>query len=337
MNFRIPLFALSVVITLPGFAVEKKTRKKSGSTLPPTSPMLMISASATSTVDSMESNGLITTKLGGRDLDFFESLLDTGQLQVVLGELVKTRAESPQVKSVGMILASTQVAENKQINRLATLTGLALSAAAAGAQRQTSAELEKLSGATFDIACVSKIVEANRETVRAYEEGAESKNAEIQSFSEQMLPIARERLRITEKMSEGPEKPAPAEKKADEGGAAPEKPTPSPATPAQRAPPVQLRTPPPSPAKQPHKPSPSPSAPAATPPSLTLGTPEPVPFPPAQPPALATPPPSTVSPVLRKIEDRLLTPPPPPVKGGVPPIPSATPSPASATPGSGTP
>jgi predicted outer membrane protein len=210
MKSRIQLFALCVVLASPGFAVGKKSRAKIGSTLPPTSPMLMISASGGSTLDTVESNGLITTKLGGRDLDFFESLLETGQLQVLLGELVKTKAESPLVKSVGTILASTQVEENKQINRLATLNGLALSAAAAGAPRQTSAELEKLSGSSFDIACVSKIVEANRETVRAYEEGAGSKIAAIQNFSEQMLPIARERLRIAGKMIEGPAaKPAP--------------------------------------------------------------------------------------------------------------------------------
>jgi predicted outer membrane protein len=181
----------------------------------------------------MDSSGLITTKLSGRDLDFFESLLGTGQLQALLGELVKSKAESPLVKSVGTILASTQTEENKQISRLATLNGLALSAAAAGAQRQTSAVLEKLSGSSFDIACVSKIVEANQQTVRAYEEGAESKNPEIRSFSEQMLPIARERLRIAGKMMETP------------GKAAPGRATPAPQTPPAKKPATIL--PPPSP------------------------------------------------------------------------------------------
>ena len=232
MNSRLLFFALCAVLASPGFALEKKSRRKSDSTLPPTSPMLLVSASPGNTLDTMESNGLITTKLGGRDLDFFELLLETGQLQVVLGELVKTKAESPLVKSVGTILASTQVEENKQINRLATMNGLTLSAAAAGTPRQASADLEKLSGASFDIACVSKIVEANRQTVRAYEEGAESKNPEIQSFSGQMLPIARERLRIAEKMIEAPVKPAPGL-----------------STPAPPTPPLQLRPSGPAPAK----------------------------------------------------------------------------------------
>ena len=113
--------------------MDKRTRKTSGSTLPPTSPMLLVSASPGGTLEPMESNGLITTALGGRDLDFFDTLLVTGQLQVLLGELVKTKAESPRVKTVAGTLASTQAQENEQINRLATLNGLTLSPAAAGA------------------------------------------------------------------------------------------------------------------------------------------------------------------------------------------------------------
>jgi len=233
-------------------------------------------------VDTMESNGLITTKLGGRDLDFLESLLETGQLQVLLGELVKTRAESPLVKSVGTILASTQAEENKQINRLATMNGLTLSAAAQGAQRQTSAELEKLSGSSFDIACVSKIIEANKETVRAYEEGAESKNPEIRNFSQQMLSIAQERLRIAGKMIEAPVKPAAAV-----------------ATPSPKAPLLQLRPTAPSPETQPAPPpqalSPAPPAPSATPPPLTFGTPRPA-LSPEQQPASVPPSPDVTKP-----------------------------------------
>jgi predicted outer membrane protein len=243
MKTTIPLFALCAVLASPGFAAEKKSRKKSERTLPPTSPMLMLTDGSLSTVDSTTSNGLITTKLGGRDLDFFESLLVTGQLQVVLGELVKTKAESPQVKSVGAALASTQTQENEQINRLATLNGLTLSAAATGAQRQNSAELEKLTGSSFDIACVTRIVEANEQTVRAYEEGAESKNQEIQNFSEQMLPIARERLRIAKMMIQGAERPA--------HGAA---------SPAPRNEPVNLRPGVPSMKKQAGTPKPKPAA-----------------------------------------------------------------------------
>jgi len=251
MKTRIPLFALCAILASPGYAVEKKSRKSSGSTLPPTSPMLVVSATTETTLQPVEADGLITTKLSGRDLDFFECMLETGQLQVMLGELVKAKAESPLVKSVGTILASTQAQENQQINRLATLNGLTLSAAAAGAQRQSSAELEKLSGASFDAACVTKIVEANRQTVRAYEEGAESKIPEIQNFSTQMLPIARERLRIAEKMIEVPVKAAP-------GASAPTPP----------APPTGSGTPSPTPGTRPAAPTPAPSA---TPPPLTLG------------------------------------------------------------------
>jgi predicted outer membrane protein len=268
-------------------------------------------------------------------VDFFESLLPAGQLQLLLGELVKTKAQSAQVKYVATTLGSTQARENEQIARLAAENGLSLSAAVAGAQRQTSAELEKLSGAAFDIACVDKIIDANRKTVHGYEEGAESQNPEIKSFSELMLPVARDRLRIAEKMITGGQTP--------KSGVA---------TPAPQTFPVQLRPPPPYIPGKPAAATPAtPAARSATakaspaPAPLTLeqkpdASAGPFPAPPA---ALPTPPPLTGAPVPRRVIDRFVTPapatpagppaaiPPPIIDGAAPPPPNppkpATPKP----------
>ena len=202
MKRRLAIFMLSVVLGSQVMAAERKSRKKGGGplTLPPTSAMLQISAVPDSSIQAIDANGLINTQLGGRDLDFFRTLIEAGQLQALLGNLVKSKAESEQVKTLGGALFSSQAEENRQIIHLAELNGIAPAPDSSGGPRRISAELEKLSGSSFDIACADGIVRAIQQAVRAYEEGAESKIEEVKSFAEQMLPISRERLRVAEKM-----------------------------------------------------------------------------------------------------------------------------------------
>lgn len=214
MKGRLAILTLSLLVGSHITAAEKKTHRRSGGphTLPPTSALLQVSSLPDSPIQSIDANGLINTQLGGRDLDFFRSSIEAGQLQALLGSLVKSKAESEQVKTLGGALFSSQAEENRQILHLAELNGIAPSPDASGGPRKISAELEKLSGSSFDIACADEIVRAIQQAVSAYEEGAESKISEVKSFAEQMLPISRERLRLADKMlASGNKNPASAD------------------------------------------------------------------------------------------------------------------------------
>ena len=238
-------------------AAEKKPKKSTGapSSLPPASPMIVVP-----TVPEAAANpgGLITTELSGRDLQFFSTALQAGRIQAYLVDQLTTKGDSDSIKAVGAALGAMQSEENKQISRLASRKGLPIPTAPPDDLKKISAELEKLSGANFDKAAMDGIITAGRQAMAAYEAAAQSSDGDIKAFSEQMLPIAKEKLRHAENMTGAgakaanqlfrtgapakPAKPAPAGTPA----AQPAKPaaSPAPATPA-RSTPKPAATPPP--------------------------------------------------------------------------------------------
>lgn len=195
-------FTLCLALAASAAAATKKGRKPGTRTLPPTSKMIILPAlPPIPQVGEKPAGELITTDIGGRDLQFFSTAIESGLIVASLGDLAKTRAESGAIKDVGSALANTQADENKQLVRLAALKGLTLSTEPPADLTKVTDELDKLTGSTFDKACMDKIIATSKDAVTAYEGAVESKDGDIKSFSEQMLPISKEKLRLAEKMT----------------------------------------------------------------------------------------------------------------------------------------
>ena len=195
-------FTLCLALATTAGAATKRGRRPGTSTLPPQSKMIVLPAlPPVPQVGEKPAGELITTDIGGRDLQFFSSAIESGLLVAYLGDLAKTRAESGAIKDVGSALANTQADENKQLVRLAALKGVTLSTEPPAQLPALTEELGKLTASNFDKACMDKIIATSKEAVTAYEGAVESKDADIKSFSEQMLPISKEKLRLAEKMT----------------------------------------------------------------------------------------------------------------------------------------
>lgn len=204
MKTKLLLATLCLALAADAVAATQRRRKPGTSTVPPKSNMIVLPALPPIPLVRDKAPGgseLITTDIGGRDLQFFTASIETGLLVVSLGELAKTRAEAGAIKDVGSALANTQTEENKQLVRLAALKGVTLSTDAPPQQTAVTEELGKLTGSHFDKACMDKIIAASKESVAAYEGAAQSKDGDIKGFSEQMLPISKEKLRLAEKMT----------------------------------------------------------------------------------------------------------------------------------------
>ena len=234
MKTTLLAFTLCLALAATSGAATKKGRKPGTSTLPPTSKMIVMPPlPPIPQVAERPVGELITTDIGGRDLQFLTNAVENGLLVAAFGELAKTRAESGAIKDVGSALAHTQADENKQLIRLAALKGVTLSTEPPAVQAKLSEELDKLTGSAFDKACMDRIIVISKEAVAAYEGAAESKDADIKSFSEQMLPISKEKLRLAEKMTGAGMKAA---KTLFRTGAKPPTATPAVITPAAPAP-----------------------------------------------------------------------------------------------------
>lgn len=143
----------------------------------------------------------ITTEIGDKDLQFLLAAIEDGYLQLYLGQLAQSRAETEQIKAVGMVLSSTQAEENRKLTRLASMKGITLPGAAAAGQKTVAAKLEKLQGPRFEKQLMEEIIHVNEHAVANYEAAVNTRDSDIRAFVEEGLPLAKEKLLLTNKMT----------------------------------------------------------------------------------------------------------------------------------------
>jgi hypothetical protein len=153
---------------------------------------------------------LITSDLGGRDLQFLMNAAENGKVLLYLGNLAKTKADAEQVKALGDLLSSTQLDENRKLAQLAARKGVQASDAPPAEQKSLEAKLAKLTGPKFDKTSLEEIVKANERAVATYEAAGQTKDAEIRAFIGQGLALAQEKLKLANKMTGNAARPAAA-------------------------------------------------------------------------------------------------------------------------------
>lgn len=203
MKLTLPAaLALSLLAVIPAFAAEKpKTAKKKPGSTPSTSKMIVIPPPTEPAIKDGEPPKLISSEMSGQDLLFFTTVVDAGRVQALLVELLKNKAHSEQIKELAGMLALTQEKENIQVTRLAATKGWNVSAEPTAAQKTVAVALEKQQGPDFDKAVMDKVVAASQQSVSAYESAGQSTDPEIKKFSEQILPLAKERLLLVQRMT----------------------------------------------------------------------------------------------------------------------------------------
>jgi putative membrane protein len=159
------------------------------------------SSSSRTTKDDAAPPQLIHAEIGGKDLQFLLAAIEDGYTQLYLGQLAQSRAETEQIKAVGIVLATTQAEENRKLTRLASMKGIALPGAAAAGQKRVAAKLEKLQGPRFEKQLMEEIINVNEHAVANYEAAAGTRDSDIRAFVEEALPLAKEKLLLTNKMT----------------------------------------------------------------------------------------------------------------------------------------
>ncbi|EDY21840.1 hypothetical protein CfE428DRAFT_1086 [Chthoniobacter flavus Ellin428] len=188
---------LSLALATPGLAAKKK-KPAEPSTLPPTSPMLVVPAP-----DSTDSNSnkLISSEMSGRDLEFFTKVSDAGREEAYFVDLLKKSASSDVIKRLADALNAAQAEENMHIAKLASQKGWSLSLAPTAEQKKAGEEIAKLSGSNLDKAAMDRVVAASNEALGAYQEATHSSDIQIKTFAAQMIPLAEEKRHLVEKMT----------------------------------------------------------------------------------------------------------------------------------------
>ncbi|MGB8169195.1 MAG: DUF4142 domain-containing protein [Chthoniobacteraceae bacterium] len=191
-------FTLSVLgsFALVSFAGAREPVKKTRSTVPGPYPSI-IKMEPVGEPGSKEPRGIIQSELAGRDLQFLHLASQAGNDQAALIDLAKRQSNSEQIKAMAEAIEDTQIAENRELLRLARTKRVTLSPTVTKA---IADEMTPLSGVKFGKAWIERLISINEASVAAYALGAQSKDAEIRSFAELMSPVAQARLQMANRL-----------------------------------------------------------------------------------------------------------------------------------------
>jgi predicted outer membrane protein len=195
---------LLACLAMPAFGAEKtkKTsprKKQSARTVPSKYPsIIQLPAAPEAVIEDGQRPPLISTELGGRELQFFHAANEAGAQQLALTNLAKSKASSEEIKSVSETMAKAQVEENARVAELASRKGVNL---APMFPARLAEEFAPLWGAKFDKNWIERLVTVNTNAVAAYEGGAQAEDGEIKGFAEKMLPVVKAKLQLANRLA----------------------------------------------------------------------------------------------------------------------------------------
>ena len=215
------------VFLLTALAGAKEPAKKNRSTVPGPYPAI-IKMTPAGEQEKATPKARIESELGGREMQFLLTANQTGHEQLALAELAKSKDGSEQIKAVAETLASTQETESQEVARLAAAKHVTLRNESAKALTDG---LLVLSGGKFEKAWIERLIAVNEAGAAAYELGAKSGDDDIRSFAEKMLPVAKARLQMANRLGGRSVAAAPAAPVAPQPTAAPPSEAPQPIPP----------------------------------------------------------------------------------------------------------
>lgn len=139
---------------------------------------------------------------GSPDSSFYDSLADGGKAEVDLGQLAQEKASDPKVKEFAAMMVKDHSAANDELEALAKSKNISLSPVPGISSRTNKAELQALSGSSFDKAYLSKQVAAHKDTVALLQkEIAQGTDPDAKRLAQKVLPTVESHLRAVQKMA----------------------------------------------------------------------------------------------------------------------------------------
>jgi putative membrane protein len=194
MTFRNVAIALSLAALLAGCA------KKDRSGLPETETTGSIqseqqtgSASATTTGVA----GGTRSEMTNDDKEFVTMAGMGGLAEMQMGKLALEKASSAGVKAFAQRMVTDHSKSNAEIAEFATTKGLALATELSGDPKSALEHISSLSGAEFDKAYMTHMVEDHEKVVAAFDKASTSAtDADLKAWAGRTLPTLKEHLEL---------------------------------------------------------------------------------------------------------------------------------------------
>jgi len=125
-----------------------------------------------------------------------------GLAEVELGQLAVKNGSSEEVKQFGQRMINDHSKANDELKQIASQEHVKLPSEPDQQDRATKERLEKLSGAEFDQAYMSQMVNDHKKDVAEFERVSRSaRNPAVKDFAQQTLPVLRGHLKQAEQIA----------------------------------------------------------------------------------------------------------------------------------------
>ncbi|MGC2424335.1 MAG: DUF4142 domain-containing protein [Nitrospirota bacterium] len=136
-------------------------------------------------------------KLSRKDMKFVHEAAIGGMLQVQLGQMVKDKAQSQDVKDFGARMVTDHTGVNTELKQLADKKGVTLPDKLDAKHEKIVDKLSKLSGADFDKEYMKVMVKGHENDVAAFKKASKDlKDPDLKDFAAKTLPAYEEHLKM---------------------------------------------------------------------------------------------------------------------------------------------
>jgi len=154
---------------------------------------------AANSVGNTISNAVSSVTTDSPD-DFMKEAAQGGMAEVELGKLAAQKAADPEVKKFGQMMVADHGKANTELKALAGKKNITLPADL-GSHQSTLDRLKGLSGADFDKAYVSGMLDDHETDVKAFQSQADnSADADVKAFAAKTVPVLKKHLESIQKI-----------------------------------------------------------------------------------------------------------------------------------------
>ncbi|WP_426478499.1 DUF4142 domain-containing protein [Chryseobacterium sp. CBSDS_008] len=138
--------------------------------------------------------------LSDQDKKFADAAAIGGLMEVMMGKLAATNAESSAVKSLGAMMVTDHTKANDELKKWASGIGYTLPASLDTEKQKMYDDLKAKKGKDFDKKYTDLMVSDHKEDIEAFnKEASEGKEASLKSFASKTLPTLKHHLHESEK------------------------------------------------------------------------------------------------------------------------------------------
>jgi len=172
---------------------------------------LAFGASAQTTQSSTAAGGTKSSTMAAAkknpDHSFVEKAAMGGMVEVELGNLAQQKAASAEVKQFGSRMVTDHTKANDELKQIASSKNIDLPTALDKKHRGDVDKFSKMSGAAFDKAYMSHMVDDHKKDVSDFKKEASSgKDADVKGFASKTLPTLEEHLQMAQKTNDAVKK-----------------------------------------------------------------------------------------------------------------------------------